>query len=90
MYAKLSQQIGTHVRAARHRAGLSQAQVAEAIHVPTLVFSRLERGRLLYPASPRWWTCAVFSVSPWTSFWEVGAWRFPLPMGPGSRGGATR
>ncbi|WP_244237532.1 helix-turn-helix domain-containing protein [Corallococcus llansteffanensis] len=51
MYAKLSQQIGTNVRAARHRAGLSQAQVAEAIHVPTLVFSRLERGRLL-PSLP--------------------------------------
>ncbi|WP_241759248.1 helix-turn-helix domain-containing protein [Pyxidicoccus parkwayensis] len=51
MYAKLSQQIGTHVRAARHRAGLSQAQVAEAIHVPTLVFSRLERGKML-PSLP--------------------------------------
>jgi len=51
MYAKLSQQIGTHVRAARHRAGLSQAQVAEALHVPTLVFSRLERGKLL-PSLP--------------------------------------
>ena len=45
MYAKLSQRIGAHVRAARHRAGLSQAQVAEAIHVPTLVFSRMERIR---------------------------------------------
>ena len=51
MYAKLSQQVGTNVRAARHRTGLSQAQVAEAIHVPTLVFSRLERGRLL-PSLP--------------------------------------
>ncbi|WP_233595221.1 MULTISPECIES: helix-turn-helix domain-containing protein [Corallococcus] len=51
MPAKLSERIGTHVRAARHRAGLTQAQVAQAIHVPALVFSRLERGRLL-PSVP--------------------------------------
>ncbi|WP_241759505.1 helix-turn-helix domain-containing protein [Pyxidicoccus parkwayensis] len=63
MYAKLSQQIGTHVRAARHRAGLSQAQVAEAIHVPTLVFSRLERGRLLPSLPTLVGLCGVLRVS---------------------------
>ncbi|WP_240359776.1 helix-turn-helix domain-containing protein [Pyxidicoccus trucidator] len=62
MYAKLSQQIGIHVRAARHRAGLSQAQVAEAIHVPTLVFSRLERGRLLPSLPTLVGLCGVLSV----------------------------
>jgi transcriptional regulator with XRE-family HTH domain len=63
MYAKLSQQIGTNVRAARHRAGLSQAQVAEAIHVPTLVFSRLERGRLLPSLPTLVGLCGVLRVT---------------------------
>jgi len=63
MYAKLSQQIGTHVRAARHLAGLSQAQVAEALHVPTLVFSRLERGRLLPSLPTLVDLCGVLRVS---------------------------
>ncbi|WP_253899533.1 helix-turn-helix domain-containing protein [Corallococcus carmarthensis] len=63
MYAKLSQQIGTHVRAARHRAGLSQTEVAEAIHVPTLVFSRLERGRLLPSVPTLVGLCGVLHVS---------------------------
>jgi len=63
MYAKLSQQIGTHVRAARHRAGLSQAQVAEALHVPPRVFSRLERGRLLPSLSTLVGLCGVLRVS---------------------------
>ncbi|WP_240356118.1 helix-turn-helix domain-containing protein [Myxococcus eversor] len=47
MNENLAQRIGTQVRSARHRAGLSQEQVAEAIQVPTLVLSRLERGKLL-------------------------------------------
>ena len=63
MYAKLSQQIGPHVRAARHRAGLSQAQVAEALDVPTLVFSRLERGRLLPSLPTLVGLCGVLRVS---------------------------
>ncbi|WIG97996.1 helix-turn-helix transcriptional regulator [Myxococcus sp. SDU36] len=63
MYAKLSQRIGTQVRAARHRAGLSQAQVAEAIHVPTLVLSRLERGRLLPSLPTLVDLCGVLRIS---------------------------
>jgi len=47
MNENLAQKIGTQVRSARHRAGLSQAQVAEAIQVPMLVLNRLERGKLL-------------------------------------------
>lgn len=47
MNALLAQQIGAQVRVARQRAGLSQEQVAEAINLPTPLFSRLERGKVL-------------------------------------------
>ncbi|QAT84757.1 DNA-binding protein [Corallococcus coralloides] len=83
MYAKLSQQIGTNVRAARHRAGLSQTQVAEAIHVPTLVFSRLERGRLLPSLPTLVGLCGVLRVS--VDFILCGkALEAPAPDGSGT------
>ncbi|MFP2960571.1 helix-turn-helix domain-containing protein [Myxococcus sp. 1LA] len=83
MYAKLSQQIGTNVRAARHRAGLSQAQVAEAIHVPTLVFSRLERGRLLPSLPTLVGLCGVLRVT--VDFILGGkALEVPAPDGSGT------
>ncbi|MFP2924150.1 helix-turn-helix domain-containing protein [Pyxidicoccus sp. 3LG] len=83
MYAKLSHQIGTNVRAARHRAGLSQAQVAEAIHVPTLVFSRLERGRLLPSLPTLVGLCGVLRVT--VDFILGGkALEVPYPDGSGT------
>jgi transcriptional regulator with XRE-family HTH domain len=83
MYAKLSQQIGTNVRAARHRVGLSQAQVAEAIHVPTLVFSRLERGRLLPSLPTLVGLCGVLRVT--VDFILGGkALEVPAPDGSGT------
>jgi transcriptional regulator with XRE-family HTH domain len=63
MYEKLSQQIGNNVRVARHRAGLSQTEVAEAIHMPAMVFSRLERGRLLPSVPTLVGLCDVLHVS---------------------------
>jgi transcriptional regulator with XRE-family HTH domain len=39
--------IGNAVREARRRAALPQAQIAEAIGLHLLAYSRLERGRLL-------------------------------------------
>ncbi|HZH12978.1 MAG TPA: helix-turn-helix transcriptional regulator [Archangium sp.] len=82
MYAKLSQQIGTHVRAARHRAGLSQAQVAEALHVPTLVFSRLERGKLLPSLPTLVGLCRVLRV-PVDRILGGKALEVPAPDGAG-------
>jgi transcriptional regulator with XRE-family HTH domain len=82
MCAKLSQQIGTHVRAARHRVGLSQAQVAEAIHVPTLVFSRLERGRLLPSLPTLVDLCGVLRIPVDLILGGKGL-EVPAPDGPG-------
>jgi transcriptional regulator with XRE-family HTH domain len=39
--------VGAAVRASRRHARLTRAQVAEAIGLPPLAYSRLERGRLL-------------------------------------------
>jgi transcriptional regulator with XRE-family HTH domain len=47
MSFKKAETIGSAVRAARWRVGLTQAQVAKAIGLPPLAYSRLERGRLL-------------------------------------------
>jgi transcriptional regulator with XRE-family HTH domain len=44
--------LGTAVRAARQRAQLTQAQVAQALEMPLLAYSRLERG-LLIPSVER-------------------------------------
>jgi transcriptional regulator with XRE-family HTH domain len=47
----LSKALGDAARAARHQAGLTQADVAERIGVATEVYGRLERG-LLMPSVP--------------------------------------
>ena len=39
--------LGKAVRAARHRAHLTQEQVAEVIELPPLAYGRLERGLLV-------------------------------------------
>ncbi|WP_375770281.1 helix-turn-helix domain-containing protein [Archangium gephyra] len=48
---KLSKSLGDAAREARHKAGLTQADVAERIGVATEVYGRLERG-LLMPSVP--------------------------------------
>ncbi|MFY2561192.1 helix-turn-helix domain-containing protein [Corallococcus terminator] len=78
MNEKLAQQIGTQVRAARQRAGLSQAQVAEAIHVPTLVVSRLERGKMLPTLSTLVGLCGVLRI-PVGLFVDGKALEAPAP-----------
>ncbi len=47
MSLQLAETIGNAARAARWRAGLTQAQAAQAIGLEPLAYSRLERGRLL-------------------------------------------
>jgi transcriptional regulator with XRE-family HTH domain len=47
MSLQKAETIGNAVREARRRAALTEAQVAEAIGLHLLAYSRLERGRLL-------------------------------------------
>jgi transcriptional regulator with XRE-family HTH domain len=51
MSAKLAQCIGAVARAARSRAKLTQADVAERVGIASEVYGRLERGRML-PSAP--------------------------------------
>ncbi|XXF78509.1 helix-turn-helix transcriptional regulator [Myxococcaceae bacterium GXIMD 01537] len=63
MHTKLAERVGTNVRAARRRAGLSQAQVAGALHVSELLYARLERGKLLPTMPTLVKLCSVLHVS---------------------------
>jgi transcriptional regulator with XRE-family HTH domain len=47
MDSKLAADLGTVARAARTRAGLTQADVAERVGVASEVYGRLERGHML-------------------------------------------
>lgn len=51
MKEDLGRILGPALRAARDRMGLTQAEVAEAVKLTTLVISRLERGQML-PSVP--------------------------------------
>ena len=47
MDARLATTLGATARAARERAGLTQADVAERVGIASEVYGRLERGRML-------------------------------------------
>ncbi len=49
MNPKQAQKLGTFLRKARERAGLSQKRLGEAIGVPNSTILRLERGEILVP-----------------------------------------
>lgn len=51
MNEELSKQLGTAAREARHRAQLTQAEVASLIGISPVVYSRMERGMVL-PSVP--------------------------------------
>lgn len=51
MNEQLANILGAAARAARTRAGLTQAEVAEMVDIATMVYSRLERGKML-PSVP--------------------------------------
>jgi transcriptional regulator with XRE-family HTH domain len=51
MNEELSKQLGAAAREARHRAQLTQAEVASLIGISPVVYSRLERGMVL-PSVP--------------------------------------
>jgi transcriptional regulator with XRE-family HTH domain len=47
MSQPLAASLGATLREARTRAGLTQAQVAEALRLPLPAYARMERGRLM-------------------------------------------
>lgn len=51
MNEQLANILGAAARAARTRAGLTQAEVAGMVDIATMVYSRLERGKML-PSVP--------------------------------------
>jgi len=59
MYEGFAAQLGESIRAARHLAGLSREEVAEAVGLPTRLYSRVERGKLL----PSVWVLAQLSAT---------------------------
>jgi transcriptional regulator with XRE-family HTH domain len=63
MRADLATTIGTMIRSVRLNAGLTMAQVAEAIELPLLAYSRMERGKLLPTPSTLIDLCMFFRVS---------------------------
>lgn len=59
MYEGFAAQLGESIRAARHLAGLSREEVAEAVGLSTRVYCRVERGKLL----PSVWVLAQLSAT---------------------------
>jgi transcriptional regulator with XRE-family HTH domain len=64
MNEELAAVIGTAARAAREKLGLTQAQVAERIQLTTLVYSRMERGKLLPSVPSLVRLCAALHLPP--------------------------
>lgn len=61
---ELAMTIGTAARAARQHLGLTQAEVAERVELVSMVYSRLERGRMLPSVPSLYRLCRELDVSP--------------------------
>jgi transcriptional regulator with XRE-family HTH domain len=64
MNEELAEVIGRAARAARDKMGLTQAQVAERIQLTPLVYSRMERGKMLPSVPSLVRLCAALHLSP--------------------------
>jgi transcriptional regulator with XRE-family HTH domain len=64
MNEHLAEVIGKAARAARDKMGLTQAQVAERIQLTPLVYSRIERGKMLPSVPSLVRLCAALHLSP--------------------------
>lgn len=64
MNEQLAEVIGTAARAAREQMGLTQAEVAERIQLTPLVYSRMERGKMLPSVPSLVRLCAALHLSP--------------------------
>lgn len=56
--------IGNHLRAARKRAGLTQADVANKINLSLSYYSQLERGKVRINLERLFDLCILFEVTP--------------------------
>ncbi|MFP2927223.1 helix-turn-helix domain-containing protein [Pyxidicoccus sp. 3LG] len=64
MNEELAEVIGKAARAARDKMGLTQVQVAERIQLTSLVYSRIERGKMLPSVPSLVRLCAALHLSP--------------------------
>jgi transcriptional regulator with XRE-family HTH domain len=60
----LAENLGKAARAARERLGFTQAEVAELVEMTTVVYNRMERGKLLPGVRTLTRLCEVLRVSP--------------------------
>nr|AAK57192.1 putative transcriptional repressor [Stigmatella aurantiaca] len=63
MNEELASQIGSAARDARTHLGLTQAEVAEKLGIAHMVYSRLERGKMLPSVPTLLRMCAVLHIS---------------------------
>lgn len=64
MNEQLAEVIGKAARAARDKMGLTQAQVAERIQLTSLVYSRIERGKMMPSVPSLVRLCTALHLSP--------------------------
>jgi transcriptional regulator with XRE-family HTH domain len=63
MNEELARMIGEAAREARQRAGLTQAEVASLVEITSMVYSRMERGKVMPSVPTLRRLCAVLSIS---------------------------
>jgi transcriptional regulator with XRE-family HTH domain len=56
--------LGTAIRAARERAGLTQEEVARQLELPEMTYGAIERGRLLPSVATLTRICVVLKIDP--------------------------
>lgn len=73
MERKLAANVGAAARAARMRAGLTQADVADRIGIASEVYGRLERGKMLPSVPTLFRLCLALQISADVSLGLVAA-----------------
>lgn len=63
MNEELAKMIGEAARAARQRAGLTQAEVAALVEITSMVYSRMERGKVMPSVPTLRRLCTVLHIS---------------------------
>ena len=92
MNEELAKMIGEAAREARQRAGLTQAEVASLVEITSMVYSRMERGKVMpsvptVPANSALRTCPRRrgSSPPWPLRADPFVRPLPLPLVAPSR-----
>ncbi|WP_224245692.1 helix-turn-helix domain-containing protein [Hyalangium gracile] len=63
MNEELARKIGEAAREARQRAGLTQAEVASLVEITSMVYSRMERGKVMPSVPTLRRLCTVLHIS---------------------------